>query len=97
MIKVYAIALALGSVGLVVLIVSTALSESTNGRTGDLGDRIGLTGKTILGAVLGFGMGGMAAEFSPLDLSWQLALAIAVGSTAVGAMWTRYAVANAES
>jgi hypothetical protein len=39
-------------------------------------------------------MGGMAAEFSPLDISWPVALAIAVVGGFVGAFWVRYATGS---
>ncbi len=93
MITVYAIALGLGCLGLIALIFSAAFSAS-NDKT-DLGDRLGLAGRTILGGVLGFGMGGMAAEFSPLDFSWAVSLVIAVAGLLIGVAWTRYAVRKA--
>jgi hypothetical protein len=54
--------------------------------------RFGLRAKEIVGATIGFGMGGMSAEFSPLELSWQLSLLIALGAAALSVFWVRYAV-----
>lgn len=82
MIKVYAVALALGAVALIGVI----LWASFPGKEGP-GDRA----RMILGAVLGFGMGGMAAEYSPLDISWPVALGIAVVAAGASIAWVRYA------
>ncbi len=97
MIKVYAITLAISVIGLIVLIIGSALSSNTDGKVRDPGDSIGGRGKVIFGAVLGFSMAGMAAEYSPLDLSWQVALLIALLGLVSGAFWTRYAIRQADS
>lgn len=96
MVKVYAVTLALGVVGLLVVILGGAFATNVGREDRDPGERFGLTGKVVLGALLGFGMGGMAAEFSPLDLSWPVALVIAVAAAGGAAVWVRYAVAQAE-
>jgi hypothetical protein len=36
-------------------------------------------------------MAGLSSEFSPLDLTWQIALLIAVVGAAAGAIWAWYA------
>lgn len=96
MIKVYAVSLALGVLGLIIAIFGGALAENL-GRPGlDPGERFGLKGKQAVGALAGFGMGGMSAEFSPLDLPWQTSLAIALIAAALSIYWVRYAVARAE-
>jgi hypothetical protein len=59
--------------------------------------RIGPVGKLVVGAVIGFGMGGMSAEFSPLDLSWQVSLLIAIGAAIVSGLWVRYSVGQTET
>lgn len=96
MIKVYSVTLALGVLGLVIVILGGALSANTGGKVRDPGDMVGVKGKTILGAALGFSMAGMAAEFSPLDFSWQIALLIAFGGLVIGGLWVRYAVRQSD-
>ena len=81
MIKVYAVALVLGVVALVGVVIRTTLTDKA------LDERWRL----VLGAVLGFAMGGMAAEYSPLDISWPVALAIAAVAAAGAVVWVRYA------
>ena len=96
MVKVYAVTLVAGIVGLLVMILGGALAENL-GRDGrDPGVRFGLAGKTAVGAAVGFGMGGMSAEFSPLDLSWQIALVIALVAAALSMVWVRYSAAPSE-
>jgi hypothetical protein len=92
MVKVYAVALALGIVGLLVMILGGAFAENVGHPDRDPGERFGLTGKMVVGAAVGFGMGGMSAEFSPFDLSWPVALAIAVVAAGLSVFWVRYAV-----
>ena len=91
MIKVYAVILAISLVGLIVVILGSALSASSDTRFSNPRDRLGRRGRIALGALLGFSMGGMAAEFSPLDLSWQVALLFALVGLGLGVIWTRYA------
>jgi hypothetical protein len=91
MVKVYSVLLALGFVAIVLIVFGGALAENLGHPERDPNELIGQKGRIGVGALLGFAMGGMAAEFSPLDLSWQVALAIAVGAGVVGAYWTRYA------
>lgn len=96
MVKVYAIALTVGIVGLLVFIYGGALAENLGRPERDPGERLGLTGKMTAGALVGFGMGGMSAEFSPLDFSWQVSLLLALLAAIVSVVWVRYAVAQAE-
>jgi hypothetical protein len=97
MIKVYSIALVLGFIALLVIILGGALAENLGREDRDPGVRIGPVGKLVVGAVIGFGMGGMSAEFSPLDLSWQVSLLIAIGAAIVSGLWVRYSVAQTET
>ncbi len=90
MVKVYAIALALGLIGLLVLILGGSFAENTGHADRDPGVRWGANGRTVIGALVGFGMGGMSAEFAPLDLSWQVALLLAVAGGIGGALWARF-------
>lgn len=97
MVKVYAIVLVLGIVGLLVHILGGAFAESsgTEGRGPEA--RFGRGGKLVVGAAVGFGMGGMSAEFSPLDLSWPVALVIALLAAGLSTVWVRYAVGQSET
>lgn len=97
MVKVYAVVLSLGVIGLLVMILGGALAENVGHPDRDPGVRFGLTAKMAVGAAVGFGMGGMSAEFSPLDLSWPVALLIAVVAAALSAFWVRYAVGQSEA
>ncbi len=95
MVKVYAIALATGIIGLVVVIIGGALADNLGRPERDPGERLGTAGKMALGAVVGFGMGGMSAEFSPLDLAWPVSLLLAFIAAAGSAAWVRYSVTRA--
>jgi hypothetical protein len=94
MVVVYSVMLALGFAALVVIVMGGTLAENLNREDRDPGARIGQRGRLLVGAVLGFGIGGMSAEFSPLDISWPVALAIAMVAASVGAFWVRYATGN---
>lgn len=95
MVKVYAVALVIGIVGLLILILGGALAENLGRR--DPGESLGMVGKSGVGGLIGFGMGGMSAEFSPLDLSWPIALVIAIGAALLAVFWVRYAVRQYET
>jgi uncharacterized membrane protein len=92
MVKVYSVALALGVVAMIVVLFGGALAENLGRVERDPGERFGLGGKSAIGALIGFGMGGLSAEFSPLDLSWPVALLISVGAALLSVIWVRYAV-----
>ncbi|HEX6219497.1 MAG TPA: hypothetical protein VF115_00235 [Acidimicrobiia bacterium] len=92
MVKVYAIVLVLGIIGLLIYILGGALAENLGKEERGPDARFGLTGKLVVGATVGFGMGGMSAEFSPLDLSWPIALLIALVAAGLSVFWVRYAV-----
>lgn len=91
MVVVYSILLAVGFVGLLVVVMGGALAENIDRPDRDPGFRLGERGRMALGALLGFSMGGMAAEFSPMGFSWQVALLVALAAGAVGVAWARYA------
>lgn len=91
MVKVYSIALALGVIGLIVVILGGAFAENVDREEKDPGRRIGSGGRAAIGALVGFGMAGLSAEFSTLDFSWQVALLIAVVGATAGALWASYA------
>jgi hypothetical protein len=92
MVKVYAVALAVGLVGLVVVLFGGALAENLGGAERDPGERVGVNGKSAIGALIGFGMGGLSAEFSPLDLAWPVSLVISGVAALLSIFWVRYAV-----
>ena len=86
MIKVYAVVLILGIVALIVWIFTTVLAGNL-GQTGmDPEARFGVAGRRVVASGVGFGMAGMSAEYSPLGISWPVALLLAVGG-AVAAGW----------
>lgn len=91
MVKVYATALALAVLGLIVVIYGGALMESLGREHRDPGRRIGVRGRMALGGMAGFGMAGMSAEFSPLDLGWPTALSLALLGAGASAIWVRFA------
>ena len=90
MVKVYAVALALGLIGLLVVILGGALAENTGREERDPGRRWGATGRTVIGALVGFGMGGLSAEFSSLQADWQVALLLALLAAVGGGLWGRF-------
>ena len=90
MVKVYAVALSLGIIGLLVLILGGAFAENVSRPDRDPGAWFGQAGKVTVGALIGFGMGGMSAEFSPLDLNWQVCLLIAAAAALLSVLWVRY-------
>jgi hypothetical protein len=90
MVKVYSIALALGVIGLLVVILGGALAENLGHEDRDPGRRMGRGGRALIGGLVGFGMAGLSAEFSTFDLSWQSALLVAALGAAGGALWAWY-------
>lgn len=97
MVKVYAIVLVLGVVGLLVYILGGALAENLGKEDKGPDSRFGMSGKLVVGGAVGFGMGGMSAEFSPLDLSWPIALLLALVAAGLSVFWVRYSVGQSES
>ncbi|MGF1617449.1 MAG: hypothetical protein ACFCU2_06520 [Acidimicrobiia bacterium] len=94
MVVVYASSLAVGFVALLVIVMGGTLAENLGRADRDPGMRIGQRGRLIVGSVLGFGIGGMAAEFSPLGLSWPVALAAALVAALLAVLWVRYATGS---
>ena len=87
MVKVYSISLALGVVGLLIVILGGALVDGSGYDQRDPNRRLGASGRAGIGGLVGFGMGGLSAEFSTLDLSWPGALAIAFVGLIAGGLW----------
>lgn len=94
MVVVYASSLALGFISLLVVVMGGTLAENLGRGDRDPGERIGSGGRLITGGVLGFGIGGMAAEFSPLDFAWPVGLVIAFAGALLGLLWVRYATGS---
>ncbi len=90
MVKVYAVCLAIGVVGLLVVILGGAFAENLGREERDPGRAMGVAGRSVIGGLVGFGMAGLSAELSTWDLSWQTALIVAIGGAVAGALWTRY-------
>jgi hypothetical protein len=42
-------------------------------------------------------MGGLSAEFSPLDFGWPTSLMIAVAAAGLSILWVRYATSQSRS
>ncbi len=90
MVKVYAVALVVGVAALLGWIMMRALSANIDRASIDPEQRLGLIGRRVVAALVGFGIGGMSAEFSPRDLSWPFALVLAIlgaGAAAWYAGW----------
>jgi hypothetical protein len=91
MVKVYAVALSVGLVVLIVVIVGSTLAASLGRDDRDPNVRLGPSGRMGLAGLLGFGMGGMAAEFSPIGFEWPVALVVALVAATGSALWARRA------
>lgn len=86
MVKVYAVVLVIGAFGLVGWIIARAFAVNIDRPGIDPESRFGIAGRRVVAALVGFGMAGMSAEFSPLDIAWPLALALALAGAAA-ASW----------
>jgi len=85
MVRVYAVVLAVGVVLLIGWIFATYLGGNvTSWKRFDPEERFGAPGRRVVAGLVGFGLAGMSAEFSPLDLSWPVALVLAIAGA--GAM-----------
>ena len=90
MVTVYAIALVLGLVGLLVVILGGSLAENLGRHESDPGRKLGKTGRAVIGGLVGLGMAGLSAEFAPLDFEWSIALLLAFVGALGGAIWGYY-------
>lgn len=97
MVKVYAIALVVGIVGLLVVILGGSLAENLGRESRDPARRLGRPGRAMIGGLVGFGMAGISAEFSPLGLEWPGAFLLALLGAAAGAVWAFYGAGVTES
>lgn len=94
MIKVYAVSLAIGIILLIVVLYGGTLAENLGRSERDPGERYGTRGKQVIGALLGFGMGGMSAEYSPIDFDWPVSLLVALVAAVLSALWVHYSVTS---
>jgi hypothetical protein len=78
---VYAIALTLGTVGVMAWVVAAAVGGTVEGRSGaDPEHRFGGLGRAVVAGSFGFGMAGLSASYA--GWPWPLALAAAVAAAA---------------
>jgi ABC-type antimicrobial peptide transport system permease subunit len=91
-VKVYAIALSIGVIGLIVVIFGGALGENLGRETMDPARRLGVGGQAVIAGLTGFGMAGLSAEFSTFDPTWQVALLVATAGGLAAALWARYSL-----
>ena len=79
MVTVYAIVLAAGVVLLIAWIFATYLAGNVaQWSRFDPEQRLGKPGRRVVAGLVGFGLAGMSAEFSPFDLSWPVGLVLAI-------------------
>ncbi len=97
MVKVYAVALVIGVVGLLVIILGGSLVENLGRQGADPGKKLGRPGRAVIGGLVGFGMAGMSAEFSSLGLGWSSSFLLALVGAAAGAIWAFYGAGVAET
>ena len=97
MITVYAVCLAIGFVGLLIAIFGSAFAENLDRPNLDLFERLGPKSKMAAGAISGFGMGGMAAEFSPIGFGTGVSLLIAIAAGVIATFWVRFATEHARN
>jgi len=91
MVKVYAVVLSAGVVALIAWIFARSYAVNTERTSFDPEHRLGIPGRRVVAGMVGFGMAGMSAEFSPLDLSWPVALLLAVAGSAAAAWYAGWA------
>ena len=88
----YGAAVAAGVVGLLAWIGLTVAAgpERSGPQRAGIGPeaRFGSSGRTVVGAIAGFGMGGLSASYAGLA-AWAAFLAACVGAAAIGAVAAR--------
>jgi len=97
MVKVYAVALVVGVVGLLVVVLGGAFAENLGRDQADPARRLGKTGRAVIGGLVGLGMAGLSAEFAPIDFDWGISLLVAVIGGIGGATWGYYGAGVADS
>ncbi|MGI8518119.1 MAG: hypothetical protein ACR2ME_07255 [Acidimicrobiia bacterium] len=84
MVKVYAVALIVGLSALIAWIFATYVGNERPQMDPDR--RFGRSGRRLVAGLVAFGIAGLSAEFSPRDLTWPVALLLALLG-AVAAAW----------
>ena len=83
----FALALILGIVGLVIWIILRSLAvNAPQWERADPERRLGVNGRRVLGALIGFGMAGLSAFYAARDIDTWLVVVLAVAGGA-GAAW----------
>ena len=95
MVKVYAVALIVGIVGLLVIIFGAALRDPGGGNA-STEPPLGMGGTMAVAGLIAFGMGGLSAEYAPIDMGWPVGLALAIVAGLGGSLWARYARRSAQ-
>ena len=78
MVRVYAIVLVVGLIALVGWILAHSVYSGSGRARLDPEERFGVPGRRVVAGLVGFSMAGLSAEFSPRDISWPVALVLAV-------------------
>lgn len=78
MVRVYAIALVIGLIALVTWILAHSVNAGSGRDRLDPEERFGIPGRRVVAGLVGFSMAGLSAEFSPRDISWPVALVLAI-------------------
>lgn len=92
MVKVYAVSLALGVLGILVVVFGGAWAEARDRPGSDPASRLGRGGQAVIGGLTGFGMAGMSAEFSPLGFDWPVSMLLALVGAGAGVVWVRFSL-----
>lgn len=91
MVKIYAVSLVVGVVALVVWVMAKAFSENIERPSFDPELRFGLVGRRMVAALVGLGMAGLSAEFSPREIPWPLGLLLAVAGAGAATWYAGWA------
>lgn len=87
MIPVYAISLVAGAIALIAWIFARSYAVNVGRSDIDPEVRLGIAGRRVVAGLVGFGMAGMSAEFSPLGIPTAGALALALAGGAAAVWW----------
>jgi hypothetical protein len=87
LIAVYAVVLSVGILALIAWIFARSAAVPAGRPSLDPEARWGVTGRRVVAALVGFGMAGMSAEYSPRGIPWPLALVLALAGAAAAAWY----------